>query len=135
MGLSLSSRALYDAARAVAARAHAPHSGLRVGAALAGAHPRGAVHLGVNVESASYRLTTCAEQAALARAVAEGEKVGIGALTAIAVARADDAPIVPCGACRQMLADLAPGIVVVHRDADGLRERPLTELLPEPFGL
>ena len=120
---------LYAMARAVAGRAHAPYSGLRVGAALESAS--GAVHAGVNVENASYRLTTCAEQAALARAVADGDR----AFARIAVARADGEPIVPCGACRQTLAELGPGIAVVMAEGGRVVERPLADLLPDPFEL
>jgi cytidine deaminase len=121
--------ALYAAARAAAERAHAPYSGLRVGAAIEAAS--GAVYPGVNVENASYRLTTCAEQAAVARAVGEGER----AFTRIAVARADGEPIVPCGACRQTLAEFGGGILVVMAEGAGVVERPLDELLPGPFRL
>ncbi|MDX6555314.1 MAG: cytidine deaminase [Miltoncostaeaceae bacterium] len=118
---------LYAAARAAAEHAHAPYSGLRVGAALEAAS--GAVYPGVNVENASYRLATCAEQAALARAVTDGER----AFTRIAVARADGAPIVPCGACRQTLAEFGAGIVVVMDEGAGIVQRPLSDLLPDPF--
>lgn len=116
-------------AREVAGRAHAPYSGVRVGAVLTDA--AGREHPGVNVESASYGLTQCAERAALARAVADGA----GPLVWIAVARADGVPITPCGACRQVLSELGPDLVVLYLGADGPRERPLAELLPEPFGL
>ena len=127
--MGLTAHALYEAARAAAERAHAPYSGLRVGAAIEAAS--GAVYPGVNVENASYRLTTCAEQAALARAVAEGERV----FTRIAVARADGAPILPCGACRQTLAEFGGDIVVVTAGEGGVVERPLADLLPDPFEL
>ena len=120
---------LYAAARSAAERAYAPYSGLRVGAAIEAT--TGAVYAGVNVENASYRLTTCAEQAALARAVAEGER----GFARIAVARADGEPIVPCGACRQTLAELGPAIAVVLAEGGRVVERPLAGLLPDPFEL
>lgn len=116
-----------DRARAVAARAHAPYSGVRVGAVLVDADGR--EHPGVNVESASYGVTICAERSALARAVTDGA----GELRRLAVARADGAPISPCGACRQALAELGGALVVTYLAPDGLRERSLAELLPDPF--
>jgi cytidine deaminase len=125
--VGLSAAELLERAREAAGRAHAPHSGIRVGAVLEAAD--GALVHGVNVESASYGLTLCAERAALARAVADGA----GPLARLAVARADGEPIVPCGACRQVLVELAPGLVLVQEGAGGPRERPLAELLPEPF--
>jgi cytidine deaminase len=118
---------LLERARRVAGRAHAPFSGIRVGAV---AEDRdGGLHEGVNVESASYGLTLCAERAALARAVAEGHD----RVVRVAVARADGVPIVPCGACRQVLSELGDDAVVVHDGPAGPLERPLHELLPDPF--
>jgi cytidine deaminase len=114
-------------AREVAARAHAPYSGVHVGAVLVDADGR--EHTGVNVESASYGVTICAERAALARAVADGA----GPLRRLAVARGDGRPISPCGACRQALAELGGELVVIYLTPDGPRERPLAELLPDPF--
>jgi cytidine deaminase len=120
---------LLERARAVAGRAHAPYSGIRVGAVAEDAG--GGLHEGVNVESASYGLTLCAERAAMARAVAEGA----GRVVRVAVARADGVPIAPCGACRQVIAELGSDAIVVHEGAGGPVERPLHELLPDPFAL
>lgn len=121
---------LVAAAERAAARAHAPYSGVRVGAVAE--DERGVAHAGVNVESGSLGLTLCAERAALARAVAEGAP----GIVAVGVGRADGAPIVPCGACRQLLVELAPHARVAHRGPDGaVRERAVADLLPEPFVL
>ena len=122
----LSPEALLERARAVAARAHAPHSGLRVGAVAEGA--RGGLHDGVNVESSSYGVSLCAERAALARAVTEDDRP-----VRVAVARADGAPIAPCGACRQALAEFGLGLRVVYLTPSGPAERTVGELLPDAF--
>jgi cytidine deaminase len=114
-------------AREVATRARATHSGIKIGAVAVGAS--GGLHDGVNVESASYGLTLCAEQAAAARAVADGDVP----ITRIALVRADGEPIVPCGACRQVLAEAGTNVVVLLEGPDGPLERPLLELLPDPF--
>jgi len=118
---------LLERAARVAARAHAPFSGIRVGAVVE--DRAGGLHEGVNVESASYGLSLCAERAALARAVAEGQD----RVARIAVARADGVPIVPCGACRQLLSELGDDALVVYEGPDGPVERPMRELLPDPF--
>lgn len=120
---------LYRAARAAAARAYAPYSGLRVGAAIEAAG--GAVHLGVNVESASYGLSICAERAALACAVTAGDL----RLLRVAVACEDGRPITPCGACRQSLAEFGRDLVVVERREGAILERRLVDLLPDAFTL
>jgi len=121
--------ALVRAARAVRRRAYAPYSRFRVGAAvLAG----GAVHVGANVENASYGLTVCAERAAVAAAVAAGAR----RLDAVAIATGTAEPTPPCGACLQTLAELGgPGLPVVLAGARGARvETTLGELLPRGFG-
>jgi cytidine deaminase len=120
--------ALVAAARGVRTRAHAPHSGFPVGAALLtrGGH----VVAGCNVESASYGLTLCAERAAAARAIAEGTPD----LVAVVVIADSPRPVPPCGACRQFLFDLAPDLQVVYGNLDGdLVRTTLRALLPEAF--
>lgn len=120
---------LTRAARAVRARAWAPYSRFRVGAAvLAG----GAIHRGCNVENASYGLTVCAERNAVAAAVAAGAR----RVEAVAVASGTAPPTPPCGACLQVLAELGrPETVVLLVGARGTRvETTLGELLPRAFG-
>jgi cytidine deaminase len=120
---------LAAAARAVRARAWAPYSRFRVGAAvLAG----GAIHRGCNVENASYGLTTCAERNAVAAAVAAGAR----RVEAVAVASATVPPTPPCGACLQVLAELGgPATVVLLLGGRGAREATtLAALLPKAFG-
>jgi cytidine deaminase len=119
---------LLGAARAAAANAHAPYSRFAVGAALRTAD--GSVYLGVNVENASYGLTSCAERNAVFAAVAAGHDE----FTAIAV-HADAASAPPCGACRQVLAEFAPELRVIRLRDGGAVVSSLAELLPERFAL
>ncbi len=121
--------ALLGAARAVAGRAWAPYSRLSIGAALLA--EGGAVFAGCNVENASFGLTQCAERAALTRAVAEGAR----RFRALAIASGGDRPLLPCGACRQVLREFAEDLWVVSEAASGARARAtLAELLPRAFG-
>ncbi len=118
---------LINEARAVSEKAYAPYSGFHVGAALLAED--GSVHVGCNVENASYGLTVCAERSALASAVAQGVK----RFRAVAIVTDGERPVAPCGACRQVLAEFAPDLVVVS-EAGGLRKQwTLGELLPSPF--
>ena len=121
---------LVAAALAARKRAVAPYSRFQVGAALLTVN--GEIVTGANVESASYGLTCCAERIALFKALTEGQT----SFTAIAVvARAPKGPM-PCGACRQLLAEYAPGAEVFVADsAKPARIRAFTvaELLPEAF--
>ena len=120
---------LTAAAEAVAVNAYAPYSHLRVGAALEG--ESGRVYTGCNVENSSFGLTVCAEQAAVFQAVAKGEK----AFTRLAIFTPDAGPLSPCGACRQVLAEMGRDVSIVSVGRGGLtREFRLSELLPQAFG-
>jgi cytidine deaminase len=137
---------LLERARAAALRAYAPYSRFRVGAAVVietGDGPR--VVTGANVENASYGLTLCAERVALAAAFQLDTSDDAEAVpprprvTHVAVSCIDAAPDAPaaqrtpCGACRQWLAELAPGAVYY---VDGIpRELRLPDLLPYAFSL
>ena len=116
-----------------AEHAYAPYSRFRVGAALL--LENGSVVTGCNVENCSYRLTSCAEQGAIARAVAE---FGPGIrLRAVAVANLNNAASMPCGACRQTLAEFADdnAIVLYPGEAGASKETSLGALLPHAFRL
>jgi cytidine deaminase len=104
-------------ARAVAARdgAYAPYSKFSVGAALLGED--GSVWTGANVENASYGLSMCAERTAIFNAVANG---GVRRFAAVAVAGPGGEKTLPCGACRQVLYEFAPGLRVVYEDGGAL---------------
>jgi cytidine deaminase len=118
---------LLDAARASLPNAVAPYSGLRVAAALEDA--TGAVHPGVNVESASFGLTLCAERNAVFGALARGARD----FRRLAVVSNAKTPILPCGACRQVLYERAPDLIVIVPRDGGYEEIPITDLLPRPF--
>jgi cytidine deaminase len=121
---------LIAAAAAARERAVAPYSKFKVGAALLARS--GAITGGANVESASYGLTCCAERVALFKALTSG----VDDFTAIAVvARVKDGPM-PCGACRQLLAEYAPEAKIFVADSDDLakiRAFSVKKLLPEAF--
>src|SRR5437762_5455961 len=95
-------RELVRAATKARQRAVAPYSKFKVGAALLTAS--GEIITGANVESASYGLTCCAERVALFNALTGGKKHFVAVAV---VARAPGGPM-PCGACRQLLAEYAP---------------------------
>jgi cytidine deaminase len=117
-------------ARAVRLRAYAPYSHFRVGAVVVAAN--GQMFEGVNVENASYRLTMCAEQAAIGCMVSAGVP---GPIVAVAVVGDGDDACTPCGACRQTIFEFGPDATIY---ASGEGGRPLiariSELLPHGFG-
>lgn len=123
-------------AEAAMARAHAPYSGLKVGAALRTAG--GTIHSGCNVESAAFPIGGCAEHHAIAAAVrAEGGGVRIEAILIVARDAAGQAPpIPPCGACRQLISEFGPQAQVLFRGRSGaLETHSIAELLPHSFQL
>ena len=109
-----------------------PYSKFKVGAALL--TKSGEIIGGANVESASYGLTCCAERIALFKALTDGQNNFVAVAV---VARCDDGPM-PCGACRQLLAEYAPNAKVFIADSDALKKiRAFTvkQLLPSAFVL
>ena len=111
-------------------RAYAPYSKFRVGAAV---QVSGKIYTGVNVESASFPLTVCAERNAIAAAIVDGARE----LEAIAVCTDAWPPAAPCGGCRQVLLEFAqdPSAVMVTA-INGKGERrswTLAQLIPDGF--
>ncbi len=119
---------LLDSARQAQKRSYSPYSKFAVGAALEG--DSGRIYTGCNIENSSYGLTVCAERVAVFKAVSEGET----RFTRLVVYADTEAFCPPCGACRQVLVDFAPGLEVILLNATGATRRTtLAELLPEAF--
>ncbi|MFI5364163.1 MAG: cytidine deaminase [Candidatus Binatia bacterium] len=123
---------LLDMARVAATRAYCPYSKFPVGAAVLTADDR--VFSGANVENASYGLTICAERTAIFNAVCAGAEQIVKLAVSCPKGSADSPPtLMPCGACRQVLAEFAtPDTQVI---IDHLGTFSLATLLPRPFGL
>jgi cytidine deaminase len=119
---------LFEVAAAARLRAHAPYSRFQVGAALLA--DDGTVHAGCNLENASYGLTVCAERNAAAALVLAGRS-----LRAVAIVAGTTAVTPPCGACRQVLAELGgPDLPVRSRTPAGAEAGwTLGQLLPSAF--
>jgi len=107
--------------------AYAPYSNYRVGAALL--TRSGKIYTGVNVENAAYPTGTCAERVAIFKAVSEGQREFV----ALAVVTGNGG--MPCGACRQVMAEFGLDLTVLIADAEGKlrQEAVLSELLPGAF--
>jgi cytidine deaminase len=107
--------------------AYAPYSNYKVGAAVLTASGR--IYDGVNVESAAYPTSMCAERVAIFKAVSEGERQFV----AIAVATKNGGA--PCGGCRQVIAEFGLDTLVIIADAAGkvVQEVPISDLLPGAF--
>jgi cytidine deaminase len=119
---------LISAARSVQARAYAPYSRFRVGAALESSD--GTVFLGCNVENASYGLTICAERSAVFAAVSAGATRFRRAVVVSDV----DPPAAPCGACRQVLAEFGLDLPIDGVGSKSTVRWRLADLLPAAFG-
>ena len=102
---------LLESARRAQQNAYAPYSRFPVGAAVLA--DDGRIFLGCNVENSSFGLTVCAERNAMAAAVVAGARP-----VAVAVV-ANQENIVPCGACRQVMAEFDAEMPLVLGSATG----------------
>ena len=119
--------ALLAFAREAQDKAYAPYSGFRVGAAI---FADGEIYQGCNVENAAYGSPMCAERGAAMAAVLAGNTF----FDAIAVVGDSEDPTVPCGSCRQFLAEFNPDMrVVMGGRLEHVRASSLDELLPDAF--
>jgi len=125
------SEQLFNAARSVMSRAHAPYSKFQVGAAILAAN--GEVYSGCNVENASYPEGWCAETSAISNMIANGQNQ----IIEIAVIAEKMPRATPCGGCRQRIAEFGTANTKVHLcDETGIVETiSLGDMLPRSFSL
>lgn len=127
MTTEIDRQALVEQAKLARERAYAPYSNYRVGASLL--TTGGRVYTGCNVENAVFSETICAERTAVVKAVSAGERD----FAALAVVTRDGGA--PCGACRQVLNEFAPDLLVLIADETGnVRQTTVAQLLPDGFG-
>lgn len=121
---------LFSAAKAIQARAYAPYSRFKVGAAIATSGGR--IVTGCNVENAAYPIGTCAEAGAIAAMIAAGES----RIAAIVVMGEGEHLVTPCGGCRQRIREFAAPDTPIHvAGPEGIRKSfTLDALLPFSFG-
>ncbi len=122
--------ALFAAAKAAQARAYAPYSRFKVGAAVRA--PSGAIYSGCNVKNAAYPQGACAESGAIGAMALAGER----RIADIVVVGDGEALCTPCGGCRQRIREFADAFTRVHvAGPEGLRATfTVEELLPHSFG-
>ncbi len=126
----MTDRELADLAYGMLKYSYVPYSKFPVGAALLCAD--GTVFTGCNVENAAYGSTICAERTALVKAVSEGHRDDF---VRLAVVGESTDYCWPCGACRQMLYEFAPGLELLVGKADrAFTKLKLSDLLPHGFG-
>ena len=112
-------------------KAYVPYSHFKVGAALE--TKDGRVYEGCNIENASYGLTNCAERTAFFAALADGCRPGDFVKLAV-VGQTEDV-ISPCGACRQVISELAADCEIVLTNLEGkMLKTNIQNLLPGAFG-
>ncbi len=120
---------LLQMANDVRERAYVPYSGFKVGAALLCAD--GTVFTGINIESATYTPSVCAERTAFFKAISEGYRDFVK----IAVT-CDKEFCSPCGVCRQVMIEHAPDLEILLGNPQGTFKRmSIQDLLPESFSL
>lgn len=122
-------RELLAKAKEAAGFAYAPYSRLRVGAAVL--TNDGRIFTGANVENSSFPVSICAERVAIFKAVSEG----VRGFRALAVVCSNHPRCVPCGACRQVMYEFSPDLLVITESPQGHDCLYLRDLLPLGFHL
>ncbi|RXI99409.1 cytidine deaminase [Anaerobacillus alkaliphilus] len=120
---------LIEEAKIARERAYVPYSKFQVGAALL--TKDGKIYHGCNIENAAYSMCNCAERTALFKAYSDGEKD----FDTLCVVADTKRPVPPCGACRQVIAELcAPDMKVILTNLQGdVEETTVEKLLPGAF--
>lgn len=120
---------LIEEAKKARELAYVPYSKFKVGAALLGKD--GKVYYGCNIENAAYSMCNCAERTALFKAYSEGEKD----FDTLCVVADTKRPVPPCGACRQVIAELCSQdmkVILTNLQGD-IEETTVEKLLPGAF--
>jgi cytidine deaminase len=119
---------LIEAAKKALTNSYSPYSKLRVGASLITSSGR--IFTGTNIENASYGLTICAERSAIFAAISEGER----SIKKMAIISGRSSIIVPCGACLQVLCEVAPKIELLLCSKNGkFKRKKLSDILKMIF--
>lgn len=117
-------------AKEVSKNSYSPYSKFAVGACVL--TENGQTFCGCNFENSSYGLAICAERNAIGTAIAEGYRK----IKAIAIYSPEQDDCLPCGACRQVLAEFKSDDIDVITEKDGkVKITKLSYLLPESFML
>ncbi len=123
---------LLEAAHQARRTAYAPYSGFLVGAAVLAEDGR--VYSGCNMENVAYPEGVCAEGVALGAMVLGGARRA-RMIAIVAGPEGELRPTMPCGGCRQKIAEFAgPETEVVITGSDGEIQRyRMADLLPSAF--
>lgn len=120
---------LFKAAKQAHKKAYAPYSNFHVGAAIL--DENNVIHVGCNVENASYPVGCCAEQSAVSQMIVNGGHV----IKEILIIGKKGEPCPPCGACRQIIFEHADESTKIHLETVNgeFSSRSIREILPEAF--
>ena len=107
---------------------YSPYSNFRVSALVK--TKSGKIFKGVNIENAAYSPTICAERAALAQAISNGERE-----FSYIIINGDSKDTFPCGVCRQFIREFADTDtkIVIANSTDDYKIYTIEDLLPHGF--
>jgi cytidine deaminase len=92
----------------------------------------GKIYTGLHLDTYVGRASVCAEAVALGQAMSAGEKE-IDSIVSVRHPRPREQLVSPCGICREMLNDFAPGAAVLLDGGEGIHRRPVEALLPDKY--
>ncbi len=120
---------LHQAALKAQSKSYAPYSKFYVGAAIIDEH--GIIHVGCNIENASYPVGCCAEQSAVSQMIINGGQT----IKHILIVGKSGEACSPCGACRQIIFEHGDELTQIHLQSSETQfsSHNISDLLPSAF--
>ncbi|MBQ4557867.1 MAG: cytidine deaminase [Clostridia bacterium] len=95
----------------------------------------GKIYTGCNINTSTLLFNVCAEQTAIVKAISEGEKEFVAIAVCGEEAEKEYDRLLPCGTCRQLLAECNPNMKVIEFNKTQTVIHTVKDLIPHSFDI